>query len=56
MSRYVQPPYDPDLDDIPDDEEWNPGDPCAACGSTDTGWDIVDGAVCNSCGRTDADE
>lgn len=35
---------------------WKAGDPCGACGSTNTTWEIVDGATCLDCGRTDADE
>lgn len=38
--------------------DWNPGDPCGACGSTRT---VIDpdptiGARCLACGATDADE
>jgi hypothetical protein len=39
-----------------DSANWQPGDPCAGCGSTDTGWNPVDGAFCRTCKRTDADE
>jgi hypothetical protein len=35
--------------------EWEPGDPCDSCGSTDTGWAPDTGAFCNGCGATDAD-
>lgn len=37
-------------------EQWKPGDPCGACGSVNTTWDIVLGGVCGGCGATDADE
>lgn len=39
-----------------DTNDWKPGDPCAACGSTKTGWDPALGGFCNGCDRTDADE
>ena len=35
---------------------WAPGYPCAACGSTRTGWEPDVGAFCLACGRSDADE
>lgn len=35
---------------------WEPGDPCASCGSRDTWWDNVEGGQCRGCGRGDADE
>lgn len=34
---------------------WQAGDPCASCGSTDTGYAYDTGAFCNGCGATDAD-
>lgn len=36
--------------------EWQAGDPCNVCGSTNTGEDIVEGGFCNDCGSSDADE
>jgi hypothetical protein len=37
-------------------EFWRPGDPCHKCGSTRTWWDVAEGAQCNGCGSSDADE
>jgi hypothetical protein len=36
--------------------QWQPGDPCGVCGSTNTWWDPADGGSCGACGATDADE
>lgn len=41
---------------LPEDGSWKPGDPCGACGSDNTAWDVVLGGVCGHCGATDADE
>lgn len=38
------------------DNSWRPGDPCASCGSTDTGWNPELGGHCRTCGRADSDE
>lgn len=35
---------------------WKAGDPCAACGSTDTGWNAEQGGLCRGCGRSDSDD
>jgi hypothetical protein len=39
-----------------DPAAWKAGDPCALCGSTDTGEDAVRGGFCNTCGAADSDE
>lgn len=56
-------PDDGDLDDGPKlrsaathESNWEPGDPCHVCGSTQTWWTVDDGACCGNCGATDADE
>lgn len=36
--------------------DWKAGDPCGACGSTDTWEDPVEGGQCNGCGGSDSDE
>jgi hypothetical protein len=39
-----------------DPTAWKAGDPCAMCGSSDTGEDTVRGGFCNTCGAADSDE
>lgn len=39
-----------------DPNDWKPGDPCNACGSTDTGISGDGGAFCRGCGAEDSDE
>lgn len=36
--------------------DWKPGDPCAVCGSTKTGWNGEQGGFCLGCGRSDSDD
>jgi hypothetical protein len=35
---------------------WSAGDPCGVCGSTNTGWNSVEGGFCQDCGAADSDE
>lgn len=39
----------------PDPKTWKAGDPCAMCGSTDTGENAIQGAFCRSRGAADSD-
>lgn len=36
--------------------DWKPGDPCGACGSTNTGENGIEGGFCRDCGACDSDE
>lgn len=39
----------------PDPDDWKAGDPCAMCGSRDTGENGILGAFCRTCGAADSD-
>ncbi len=56
VADWIENPPEWSIFVAPDKKYWAAGDPCGVCGSTETGWNPVEGGFCNSCGACDSDE